>query len=148
MQEYAREREKEREKVTKGVARIAHINDNAGCLMKCRVCASHLSPPSPNDNPVRLCRVVEGVWCSFSSRRLALTPRHAEGGCHADPPRPRLLLRFAKREGSPPTTELIGRRLCRRRRRCFSFLSSVIHARVDLSRRHDPDRAGEQRLRG
>ena len=117
------------------------LPDEVSCL-----CFS-LVPPSPNDNPVRLCRVVEGVWCSFSSRRLALTPRHAEGGCHADPPRPRLLLRFAKREGSPPTTELIGRRLCRRRR-CFSFLSSVIHARVDLSRRHDPDRAGEQRLRG
>lgn len=51
MQEYAREREKEREKVTKGVARIAHINDNAGCLMKCRVCASHLCPPLPQRQP-------------------------------------------------------------------------------------------------
>lgn len=101
MQEYAREREKEREKVTKGVARIAHINDNAGCLMKCRVCASHLSPPSPNDNPVRLCRVVEGVWCSFSSRRLALTPRHAEGGCHADPPRPRVIVAVCQERGKP-----------------------------------------------
>lgn len=51
MQEYAREREKEREKVTKGVARIAHINDNAGCLMKCRVCASHLCPSLPQRQP-------------------------------------------------------------------------------------------------
>lgn len=42
--------------------------DEVSCL-----CFSLVRPPY--DNPVRLCRVVEGVWCSFSSRRLALTPR-------------------------------------------------------------------------
>lgn len=96
----ARERERER-KSHKGCCTYraykwqCRLPDEVSCL-----CFS-LVPPSPNDNPVRLCRVVEGVWCSFSSRRLALTPRHAEGGCHADPPRPRVIVAVCQERGKP-----------------------------------------------
>lgn len=118
----------------KGRTRIAHINDNAGCRWNWWGVASVFltrPPLQTTTHPRETLSSSKGG--DFSS---VASPSHldAEGGG------------ATLHEGyccgyqrSPPTTELIERRLyCRR---CFSFLS-VIHARVDLSRQRDPDRRG------